>query len=104
VIPTALLRETVSIEPYGGESSVGPVYEPAVTCPARVERTHRLVRLTADEVQAAEATLYLRGDVSIATGDRVTVGGRRYRVLSVEALDGLLRNEGLRATLGRYER
>jgi len=104
VIPTALLRETVSIEPYAGEMSVGPAYGDAVTCAARVERMHRLVRLTADEVQAAEATLYLRGDVSISTGDRVTVAGRKYRVLSVEALDGLLRNEGLRATLGRYER
>lgn len=100
-MPTALLRQTLAVEPYGGESASGPVYGAPTTYPARIERTRRLVRVTEDAVTVAEATVYLRPDAAVSVGDRVTVAGRTYSVLAVEALDGLLRTEALRVSLGR---
>lgn len=100
-MPTALLRQTLAVEPYSGESAAGPVYEAPATYPARVERTRRLVRVTEDTVATAEATAYLRTTADVAVGDRVTVDGQSYSVLDVEVLEGLLRAEGLRVTLGR---
>lgn len=104
MIPTALLRRQLAIERHKGESATGPVYEAPATYPARVERTRRLVRVTEDAVIASEATVYLRPDAAVKVGDRVTVDGQSYSVLDVEVLEGLLRAEGLRVTLGRSGR
>jgi len=104
MIPTALLRRQLAIERHKGESASGPVYEAPATHPARVERTRRLVRVTEDTVATAEATAYLRTTADVAVGDRVTVDGQSYSVLDVEVLEGLLRAEGLRVTLGRNGR
>lgn len=101
MIPTALLRQTVEVAPYAGETASGPAYGTATPYPARVERTRRLVRVTEDAVSVSEATAYLRPDAAVAVGDHVTIAGETYRVLTVEVLDGLLRPEALRVTLGR---
>ncbi len=103
-MPTALLRQTLAVEPYSGESATGPVYEAPATYPARVERTRRLVRVTEDAVIASEATVYLRPDAAVKVGDRVTCAGRTYSVVAVDVLDGLLRPEALRVSLGRSDK
>jgi len=104
MIPTALLRRQLAIERHKGESATGPVYEAPATYPARVERTRRLVRVTEDAVIASEATVYLRPDAAVKVGDRVTCAGRTYSVVAVDVLDGLLRPEALRVSLGRSGR
>ncbi len=101
MIPTALLRQRLAIESCKGQGAAGALYEAPTTYPARIERTRRLVRVTEDAVAVAEATAYLRADAAVAVGDRATVSGRTYSVVAVEALDGLLRTEGLRVGLGR---
>ena len=105
MMPTALLRQSVSVEPYSGEAAAGPVVDDgrAVSYPARVEQRRTLIRSTADAVVVSEAAVYLRPDAVVAVGDRVTVSGSVYRVLAVEPQRGLLRTEWLRVVLGRSE-
>jgi len=103
MMPTALLRQSASVEPYSGEAAAGPVYGSAVSYPARVEQRRTLIRSTADAAVVSEAAVYLRPDAVVAVGDRVTVSGSVYRVLAVEPQRGLLRTEWLRVVLGRSE-
>lgn len=101
MIPTALLRQTATVEAYSGESAAGPLYASAVSYPARVEDASTLIRQTADAAVVAEAVVWLRPDAAVAVGDRVTVSGTVYRVLAAAPQRGLLRSEALRVTLGR---
>jgi hypothetical protein len=101
MMPTALLRQTVRVEPYAGEAASGPLYDASASYPARVEPGRRLVRSTEDAAVVSDAVAYLRPDAVVAVGDRVTVSGIVYRVLAVDAGRGLLRDELLRVSLGR---
>lgn len=101
MIPTALLRDTVSVEPRSGEGAAGTLYGTAVSYPARVEDARTLIRQTADAAVVSEAAVWLRPDAAVAVGDRLTLSGTVYRVLAVTPQRGLLRTEALRVELGR---
>jgi hypothetical protein len=103
MIPTAILRDTVTVEPHTGESASGPVWGEAVSYPARIEMKRTLYRQSMDSVVLSEGIVWMRPDAVIAVGDRVTANGRKYKVVAVEPQAGLLRSECLQVTLGRSE-
>ena len=103
MIPSALLRQSVTVASYEGEGAAGPVFGEPVAYPARVEERRRLLQSGSGEVIASEAVAYLRPDVPIKVGDRVGLFGRDLRVLAVAEMRGLSRIEYLDVTLGRSE-
>lgn len=103
MIPSALLRQTVAVEPYAGESATGPLYGAAVEYPARIQPKRRQVRDRAGDITVSDAVAFLRPDAVVAVGDRVSVEGCIYRVLAAAPAMGLTRCEHIEATLGRSE-
>lgn len=86
-IRRSLLKDTVSIQTYGGESAYGPVYAAAVTVACNIEATRRLVRDSAGDEAISEATLAVHPDdaVSFTPESRITIAGRTSRVLTTSA-------------------
>lgn len=80
---TVLYRQTVTHEPYQGDTAVGPTFGSPVDLRCRF-RTHRKVIRTArgDEI-VADATLECRSSESIDEKDRVTFDGRTFRVAEI---------------------
>ena len=103
MISTALLRQTMTVEPYEGESATGPLYGAPVTYAVRIQPKCRQVRDQAGDITISDAVAFLRPDAVVAVGDRVTADERVYRTLAVEPLQGLTRPEHLEVTLGRSE-
>jgi hypothetical protein len=82
-IPTALLRDVMSVEPYEGESAYGPVFGAAVDVRARVEGKRRLVRRPGGDDLIASATAFIRPESSVPEQSRVTFDARTYVVVDV---------------------
>ena len=100
MIPSALLRQSLTIRPRAGEGATGPVYGDPVAYAARIEPKRRQVRDAAGEVIVSDAVAWLRPDASVVVGDRALVFGRVLTVLAVAELQGLRRTEFLELTLG----
>lgn len=88
-IPTAVLRETLSVEAFEGSSAYGPVYSDPETVKARVEGKRRLVRSTSGTDLISSATAYVRPEVDKPIGSRVTHGDRVYELVDVLPGEGL---------------
>ncbi|MFJ3173792.1 hypothetical protein ACIPJK_23835 [Streptomyces roseus] len=89
VIPSWLLRHTVTIEAYQGDSAYGPLYADPVTVRAFVEEKARTVRNATGEEVVASTTVYLLPSQACPPESRVTVpGGRTASVITSALLDG----------------
>lgn len=84
MIPTATLRQRVTITPFSGHSAYGPVYGTAVqNVPARVVSKRRMVRQP-DGVQVlADATCTIRPRTVVPESKVTMSDGRVYLVLDV---------------------
>jgi len=104
MIPSALLRQMVSIEPYLGETASGPDFGDAVTVAGRLRPSRRWVSTTpGSDALLSDATLELRPQTAIGVGDRITCEGEIYRVMAVAEHRGLSRAEFIAADLSRSE-
>jgi len=68
----ALLNQTVTVEPYLGSGSFGPVYGDPVTAPARIEWAPKWVRDSDGNDVLSEATIFVGADFVAAAGSKVT--------------------------------
>lgn len=84
----SLLKDTVSVETYSGESAYGPIYAAAVTVRCNIDATRRLVRNAVGDEAVSEAVLFVHpDDESRFTAEtRVTVNSRTSSVLQVKPL------------------
>jgi len=84
-IPARLLRDSISVQAYQGESGVGPIYAAAATVYGRVQMTRELVRDAAGVEVVSEMTLYVSPDdaAKFAPESSVTAGGRTSTVIGV---------------------
>lgn len=100
MIASALLRDQITVEPFGGDTATGPVYGPAVTYAARIAPTARMVRTpTGEDVQVA-AVAVVRPEAVVTTRSRVRHAGHEYIVLSVAARQQLTRTIYQELSLG----
>lgn len=90
-VPTALLPDTITVEPYQGAGAYGPVYAAAVQIRARVEGRRRTVRRADGTDLISSATAIIRPGTEVATESRVTHEDRTYEVVDVLIGEGLRR-------------
>lgn len=83
VIPSWMLKSSISVEPYEGETATGPSWGSAVSVPAHVEPRRRLLVMKDGREVRAEMFALIGPDNTIPPESRVTLSGRRYRVLDV---------------------
>ncbi|MEV6569926.1 hypothetical protein [Streptomyces sp. NPDC051577] len=89
VIPGWLLRHTVTIEPYLGDSAYGPRYGPPVAARAFVEERIRTVRNPRGEEVVASTTVYLFPSQACPPESRLTTHtGRTASVITSALHDG----------------
>jgi hypothetical protein len=100
VIPSALLRQRLTIRPRAGEGATGPVFGDPVVHAARIEPKRRQVRGTSGEVVVSDAVAWLRPDAPVAVGDQAIVVSRTLVVLAVAEVQGVRRTEFLEVTIG----
>lgn len=75
-IPTRLLPQTVTIQPYLGTGAYGDTFGPAVTVPARVDRTRKLIESAAGQQVVSEATVIVQpGTVEYPIKSKITLPG-----------------------------
>ena len=81
----SLLKDSVTVETYGGDGSYGPVYASPLTIACNVEMKNRLVRSANGDEYVSQPRLTVHpADVAAFTPEtRVTVQGRASTVLSV---------------------
>ena len=82
-IPHRLLRDTVSVETYSGESAYGPIYGTAATVLCKASSLRQLVRNGAGDEVVSELTLYVHPDdeAKFTPESRVTYSSRVSTVL-----------------------
>ena len=100
MIPSALLRQSITIRARVGEGASGPLYGDPVAYPARIEPRRRQLRDAAGALIVSEAVAWLRPDAAAVVGDRALLAGRELTVLAAAELQGLTRAELLELTLG----
>jgi hypothetical protein len=105
-LPSSLLRQTIAVEPYLGNTASGPRYGTAVNIKARVERRRQVVGSpvgnagrSGNQVVVASAVAFVRPDVEIATQSRVTWDGDTFDVIDVRNGQGLTRPTHLELVL-----
>jgi hypothetical protein len=84
-IRRSLLKDTVAVATYAGESAYGPIYSAAVTVPCHVQMKRRLVR-TAEGVESVDMpvlTVHPDDAATFTIETRLTIDGRESTVLSV---------------------
>jgi hypothetical protein len=102
-VPREVLRDTISVEDYGGSSAHGPVYSSARRVRASLQPTTRLVNSSRGQVVAASALVIVRPeDGPVAVGSRVTLSGVVYRVEQVYAMPDSRRPSHLELVLSMY--
>jgi hypothetical protein len=84
----ALLRHTMTVEPYLGSSATGPVYGAARTVTCYVESKRRSVRKGEGRVTVSADVVWCDLDRGIGPDDRVTLNGRPVEVFAVSHYDG----------------
>lgn len=83
-VPEVLLRHRVSIEPHLGESAYGPTYGPAVSVPALVDASPRLVRTPDGRDITRAATFIAAPDIACPVGSRIVLpDGRSTTAITV---------------------
>jgi hypothetical protein len=87
-IPSFLLRHTMTVEPYLGQSGAAPLYGPAVTVPCFCDDRRRQVRDQFGEQVISEATVYCLLATDAPVGSRITVNGRTGYVITASRRDG----------------
>ena len=82
-LPRSLLRDTISVETYGGAGAYGPVYAAATTVLGRVSYVRQLVRNSEGVEVVSETTIYVQPDDldSFPPQSRVTIDGRVSTVI-----------------------
>lgn len=90
VIPVWLLRHTVTVEPYEGTGSYGPIYGAPVLVRGFLDERTRLVRAPSGDEVTSSSTVYCRLDaVSAPPKSRVTLpDGRTTTVIQALRRDG----------------
>lgn len=86
--PAWMFRQTVSVEPYEGESAYGPVYGAAYDLRCRIESRIHTVLLPDGEESQAMARLYCRPGANLPAQSRVTWDGQLHDVLTVATQPG----------------
>jgi len=88
-IPGWLLRHRITIEPYEGESSTGPVYGAAQTVRCFVDEQTRVVRSPGGEETTSSSTAYCAPGTTAPPMSRVTLpSGRITTVIAALTRDG----------------
>jgi hypothetical protein len=86
-VPSWLLRHTVTVEEYLGETGTGPSYGPPVTVRCFITEARRKV-LTAEGAEVLSERGFICGTGErVATGDRATIRGRASAVVAVAVYD-----------------
>lgn len=102
VIPSYLLRQRATMEPYLGETAYGPKYGAPVEVPVRLTTGRRVVVNARGEDVVTEAIAYFRPEVQVPELSRVACDGRQYVVVSATLHQGPTRpaylEVGLRGT------
>lgn len=85
-VPSSLLRERITVEPYLGSTAYGPKWGTPVQVKARVEGKRRAIKTTdgVDVISTASATI--GAEHTFRPESKVTHGDRAFQVLDV--LDG----------------
>jgi hypothetical protein len=102
VIPTAALRESLTVEPFRGNGPRGKVFDAPTVVAARVTGQRRVVRRQGATEVISSATALIRPESmgAVTVDSRVQWRGRRYDVLDVLPLESLTRPEGAQVLLG----
>jgi hypothetical protein len=100
MIPSAVLRDTLSIEPYLGEGASGPSYGAAVSVPAKITAKKSSVTLPDGRKGKCALQALIRPGTEYPILSRVTAGGRVFIVLESEEITELTRSYCWRLSLG----
>ncbi len=95
-IPTAALRQQVTIEAFTGDGALGPTFSaagPLTRC--RIVGKRRAVRTRAGVDVISSASIIFRPDVSAPAESRITHGADTYTVLDVAPSEELTRPHSL---------
>lgn len=88
-IPGSLLRHRITIEPYLGDSSTGPLYGPPQSVRAFVDEQTRAVVSPAGESVTSSSTAYTMPGTSAPPLSRITLpSGRQTKVIACLSRDG----------------
>lgn len=87
-IPGFLLRDTIAVEPYAGQTGAGESFGAATDLKARVEPNRRLVTTLDGEEVVSEAKAWVKPGQTIPPRSRVTWKGRTLTVLADGEMDG----------------
>lgn len=91
-IPTAALRERVSVEAYEASGAYGPSYATAQTAiPARFVGRRRMVRTTTGQDVVSSGSFVFRPGITCPPQSRITRGSDTYTVLDVAESNDLHR-------------
>lgn len=82
-IPAFIMQETVTVQPYEGDSAFGPVYGDSFTVKAYGEQGRRETVDQEGREVTADAWLALPPDTAIKAQDRVDWLDRSYAVVNV---------------------
>jgi hypothetical protein len=102
-IPTALLRDTATLELYVGENAYGSVGVDELEVPCRIEPVKRSVIRGDGLIAEAVAKAFVRCDHDIPPASLLTASGTCYTVLDVATRSGLTGPSFYELTLGRSE-
>ena len=100
MIPPSLLDQTVQVESYLGDTAVGPTWGDPVSQRARMQPRRRMVRDREGRETVSDATVYLPPETVIGPDDRLTWGGRTYRVMEARPHQMHGRTQYIEAVLG----
>jgi len=92
VIPSAALRDSITIEPYLGESALGPTYGTAVTIPAMVSVRRSTVALPDGRAAQTILQVLIRPGTEYKVGSRVTTLGKTLFIFDSQLLTELARD------------
>ncbi len=111
-MPSSLLRQQITVEPYLGDSATGPRYGPAVALRARVEGKRRVVGAVSagpdvgsDVISTASATIRppdfdIPAQSKVTAPSPVTGAPQEYEVLQEIVGQGLSRAADIELLLG----
>jgi len=103
-VPSSLLRQQATIEPYQGNTGRGPTWGEPVEVRCRFEGKRRVIRRInagdsgSDVISSGSVTI--RPTIEVPTESRVTIGTRTYEVLDVIVGEGLTRPAWLELLVG----
>ena len=100
MIPSAVLRDLLTIEPYLGEGALGPSYGGPVAVPAMVTSKKSSVTLPDGRKGKCVAQALIRPGTEYPILSRVSAGSRAFIVLEAEELTDLTRSYCWRLSLG----